>query len=286
MRNGNEDEAVEWLVRGGLLPVTRRRESDAWQAVMARPEARRDPVYAALKVLAHALRQGYRGSTVAGLARTLQHAAYRRGVVGFAEDPRWAGAKRTLARAIGAGKAPVETPDWDVLMQRFRRLRNPAYRAAAALMLSTGLRYRTVREARASAVVDTPQGVEFTARFDKCMPLDVPRRFAIVEPCFVDALRHYTLDPQTATGLERAYPDHRCMPRLLALPKSWPATRTGLSATAIRRAVERELLRSGADPQQVAHFVGHTLRAQEGHYRVEVAPNDRRFALALCARAE
>ena len=278
------EEAVDRLILGGVTELTLRREHRAWQEVREQPGYKRDIVRAALRVLARALRRGLRGSTVAGIARTIECAAYRRGVEGFRQDARWRGAQRTIARAIGTMKRPVETPDWSELIRRFRALSNATYKAAAALMISSGQRFKTVLDARASALVWAHGKLHFIARFDKKKPLVVGRRFVITEPLFIKALRPFALDQATADEMERRALDHRDLPPLLPLPVEWPVARTRISATAVRRAVTRQLIRAGESADEVARFVGHSWRAQVCAYRTEPTPADMRYARVLRAQ--
>ena len=223
-------------------------------------------------------RRGLMMTTIVGWARTAQHALWRCGLCDLAKLPRWLLFMRTHMREGGEVAGPKVCVEMAELARRAAALPPGPCRAAVAIRLISGCRWRTVLMMRISDLQLVEGGVLVVLRHDKRTPASVPRRF-LLRGTWGRWVAPFAR-PQLEAEAHLARRPWGALPLALRLPSEWQLVLPGVPAVALRRAVIRELLRACPAPA-VAAYVGHSLLAQRASYRVTTPAEE-----AMCARLE
>jgi integrase len=280
LRQGTVQEAAHRLIGGGIEAATRRVEErlmNEWEAgCEAGGEANGDGEMAAICLVVKRIREGAAGTTVRGVARSLETALWRVGRLHLRRSPRWRLVLRALERRLGATPLEQRIVALGDIKDIVKTIKKTSLRAAGVLMLYTAMRYTSVKGMRVGDLTLEKGGASYACvvRHTKAKALRSAQKYLIPVNDETEVLEMFaTPPPHGREWSARAL--------LLKLPTAWPGRAIGVGARDIRRGVVNHLIEQGENPGDVASWVGHTLETQASSYRVAMTGTERAFGAAL-----
>ena len=150
-------DALALLFSAGNVPTTRGRKASAFMKFLAKRAITNNPIHAALLVCLDELRRGLAATTVLSTMRTLEVCLWAHAVVELKREPEWLGVKRGIARGLAAAPLPKPSLPWAEVNRRAKLL-DPVRKIAAAIMVSSGARYKTIAKVRAGDLLRVADG--------------------------------------------------------------------------------------------------------------------------------